>query len=200
MKILHIDASARKGDSVTRKLSARLVGQLAGNTGLNTVLNNGRVTYRDVSEGLPFIDEAKIAAYFTAPGERTDEHRLAIALSDTIVSELKNNDILVIGVPIYNFSMPASLKAWADLAARVGETCRYTATGPVGLLENKKAYVVIASGGTRVDSQIDFLTPWLRHFLGFIGIRDVTVISADALNQNFDAGLAQAERQLAEAA
>jgi len=192
MKILHIDASARKGDSVTRKLSAQLVGRLAG--------NDGHVTYRDVSEGLPFIDEAKIAAYFTAPGERTDEHRTAIALSDTIVSELKNNDILVLGVPIYNFSMPASLKAWADLAARVGETFRYTATGPVGLLENKKAYVVIASGGTRVDSQIDFLTPWLRHFLGFIGIKDVTVISADALNQDFDAGLAQAEQQLAAAA
>ena len=192
MKTLHIDASARKGDSVTRKLSAQLVGRLAG--------NNGQVTYRDVSEGLPFIDEAKIAAYFTAPGERTDEHRMAIALSDTIVSELKNNDILVIGVPIYNFSMPASLKAWADLAARVGETFRYTATGPEGLLENKKAYVVIASGGTRVDSQIDFLTPWLRHFLGFIGIKDVTVISADALNQDFDAGLAQAEQQLAAAA
>ena len=192
MKILHIDASARKGDSVTRKLSAQLVGRLAG--------NDGHVTYRDVSEGLPFIDEAKIAAYFTTPGERTDEHRTAIALSDTIVSELKNNDILVLGVPIYNFSMPASLKAWADLAARVGETFRYTATGPVGLLENKKAYVVIASGGTRVDSQIDFLTPWLRHFLGFIGIKDVTVISADALNQDFDAGLAQAEQQLAAAA
>jgi FMN-dependent NADH-azoreductase len=192
MKILHIDASARKGDSVTRKLSAQLVGRLAG--------NDGQVTYRDVSEGLPFIDEAKIAAYFTAPGERTDEHRTAIALSDTIVSELKNNDLLVIGVPIYNFSMPASLKAWADLAARVGETFRYTATGPVGLLENKKAYVVIASGGTRVNSQIDFLTPWLRHFLGFIGIKDVTVISADALNQDFDAGLAQAEQQLAAAA
>ena len=192
MKILHINASARKGDSVTRKLSAQLVDRLAG--------NNDQVTYRDVSEGLPFIDEAKIAAYFTAPGERTDEHRKAIALSDTIVSELKNNDILVIGVPIYNFSMPASLKAWADLAARVGETFRYTATGPEGLLENKKAYVVIASGGTRVDSQIDFLTPWLRHFLGFIGIKDVTVISADALNQDSEAGLAQAEQQMAAAA
>ena len=192
MKILHIDASARKGDSVTRKLSAQLVSRLAG--------NNGEVTYRDLSEGLPFVDETKIAAYFTAPETRTDEHRLAIALSDTIVSELKNNDVVVMGVPIYNFSMPAAFKAWADLAARVGETFRYTESGPVGLLENKKAYVVIASGGTKVDSQIDFLTPWLRHYLGFIGIKDVTVISADALNQDFDAGLAQAKRQLAAAA
>ncbi len=191
MKILHIDASARKGDSVTRKLSAQMVNRLTG--------NSGQVTYRDLSEGLPFVDEAKISAYFTAPDARTDEHRKAIALSDTIVSELKNNDVLVIGTPIYNFSMPASFKAWADLAARVGETFRYTETGPVGLLDDKKAYVVIASGGTKVDSKIDFLTPWLRHYLGFIGIKDVTVISADALNQDFDAGLAQAEQQLAAA-
>ena len=192
MKILHIDASARKDDSVTRKLSAQLVKRLAG--------DYGQVTYRDLSEGLPFVDEAKIEAYFTAAEARTDEHREALVLSDSIVSELKNSDVLVIGVPIYNFSMPASFKAWADLAARVGETFRYTETGPVGLLKYKKAFVVIASGGTKVDSQIDFLTPWLRQYLGFIGIKDVTVISADALNQDFDAGLAQAERQLAAAA
>lgn len=192
MKILHIDASARKGDSVTRKLSAQLVSHLAKNP--------GQVTYRDLNDGLPFVDEAKIAAYFTAPQARTDEQREAIVMSDTIVSELKDNDVLVIGVPIYNFSMPAILKAWADLAARVGETFRYTATGPVGLLENKKAYVVIASGGTKVDSQIDFLTPWLRYYLGFIGIKDVTVISADALNQDLEAGLERAKQQLAAAA
>lgn len=191
MKILHIDASARKGDSVTRKLSAQLVSRLTE--------NDGQVTYRDLSDGLPFVDETKIAAYFTAAEARTDAQREAIALSDTIVSELKNNDVLVIGIPIYNFSMPASFKAWADLAARVGETFRYTASGSVGLLEYKKAFVVIASGGTKVDSQIDFLTPWLRQFLGFIGIKDVTVISADALNQDFDAGIAQAEQQLAAA-
>lgn len=192
MNILHIDASARKDDSVTRRLSAQLVTRLAG--------DDGRVTYRDLGEGLPFVDETKIEAYFTAPEARSDEHREAIALSDTIVAELKDNDVLVFGLPIYNFSMPASFKAWADLAARVGETFRYTGTGPVGLLKNKKAYVVIASGGTKVDSQIDFLTPWLRHFLDFIGISDVTVISADVLNQDFDAGLARAEQQLAAAA
>ena len=192
MKILHIDASARKSESVTRKLSRQVVERLAE--------TDTQVTYRDLSEGLPFVDEAKIEAYFTAPEARTDEHRRAIALSDTIVSELKNNDVLVIGTPIYNFSMPASLKAWADLAARVGETFRYTESGPRGLLEGKKAYVVIASGGTKIDSDIDYLTPWLRHFLGFIGISDVTVISAEELNLDFEAGLAQAQRQLAAAA
>ena len=192
MKVLHIDASARKGDSVTRKLSADLVNRLTG--------GSGQVTYRDLGEGLPFVDETKVAAYFTAPGARTEEQREALTISDTIVSELKGNDVLVIGLPVYNFSMPASFKAWADLAARVGETFKYTENGPQGLLENKKAYVVIASGGTRIGSEIDFLTPWLRHFLGFVGIRDVNFISAQALNEDFEAGLAEAEQQLANAA
>lgn len=192
MKILHIDASARKDSSVTRTLSGQLVNRLAG--------ENGQVTYRDLAEGLPFVDETKVSAYFTAPEARTREQREALALSDTIVSELRNNDTLVIGLPVYNFSMPASFKAWADLAARVGETFRYTENGSVGLLKNKKAYVVFASGGTKIGSPIDFLTPWLRHFLGFLGINDVIVISADDLNRDFDAGLAKAERQLATAA
>jgi FMN-dependent NADH-azoreductase len=192
MKVLHIDASARKGDSITRKLSADLVNRLTG--------GSGQVTYRDLGEGLPFVDETKVAAYFTAPGARTEEQREALTISDTIVSELKGNDVLVIGLPVYNFSMPASFKAWADLAARVGETFKYTENGPQGLLENKKAYVVIASGGTRIGSEIDFLTPWLRHFLGFVGIRDVNFISAQALNEDFEAGLAEAEQQLANAA
>ena len=192
MKILHIDASARNSESVTRKLSRQMVDWLAE--------TDSQVTYRDLNDGLPFVDETKVEAYFTEPEARTDEHRKAIALSDTIVSELKNNDVLVIGIPIYNFSMPASFKAWADLAARVGETFRYTASGPQGLLENKEAYVVVASGGTRLESDIDFLTPWLRHYLGFIGISNVTVISADALTRDFDAGLAEAKQQLAAAA
>jgi FMN-dependent NADH-azoreductase len=188
MKILHIDASARHADSVSRKLSADLVARLAG--------DSGQVTYRDASQKLPFVDEQLINAYFTPEDARTPDQRASLALSNQIVAELKENDVMVIGVPIYNFSMPAALKAWADLAARVGETFRYTEQGPLGLLENKKAYIVVASGGTVVGSPIDFLTPWLKHYLGFIGITDVSVISADALNQDYDATITQAEQQL----
>jgi len=189
MKLLHIDASAQRTDSVTRALSAELVRRL--------VSDSDQVEYRDVSQGLPFVDEQLIGAYFTAEDARSDEQRAALALSDQIVDELEQADTLVIGVPIYNFSMPAALKAWADLAARVGRTFKYTENGPVGLLQNKKAYLVIASGGTQVDSSIDFLTPWLRHYLSFIGIEDVSLVTADALNSDRDAGLEKAEQQLA---
>jgi FMN-dependent NADH-azoreductase len=168
--ILHIDASGRKTSSVTRQLSQDLIQQVS--------VENSTVTYRDVSQGLPFVDELMIGAYYTPKGERTEQQHQAIAISDTIVEELLKADTLVIGVPVYNFSMPAGFKAWSDLAARVGETFNYTPDGPVGLLQGKKAYVAVASGGTAVGSEMDFLTPWLKHYLGFIGIQDVQIIQA----------------------
>ncbi|MFT5611900.1 MAG: FMN-dependent NADH-azoreductase [Polaribacter sp.] len=174
--ILHIDASARGATSVSRKLSSQLAQQLRTDI--------GSITYRDVSQGLPFVDEVMISAYYTPAADRTEQQQQAIELSNEIVDELKTNDTLVIGMPIYNFSMPAGFKAWSDLAARVDETFRYTEDGPVGLLEGKKAYVVVVSGGTKVASEIDFLTPWLRHYLGFIGISDVEFVQADVLNNS----------------
>jgi FMN-dependent NADH-azoreductase len=174
--ILHIDASARGATSVSRKLSSQLAQQLR--------TDNGSITYRDVSQGLPYVDEVMISAYYTPAADRTEQQQQAIELSNAIVDELRASDTLVIGMPIYNFSMPAGFKAWSDLAARVGETFRYTEDGPVGLLEGKKAYVVVVSGGTKVASEIDFLTPWLRHYLGFIGISDVEFVQADVLNNS----------------
>ena len=170
--ILHIDASGRKIPSVSRRLSKEIVQEISN--------DQSTVVYRDVSQGLPFVDEMMIGAYFTQSGERSKEQHQAIAISDTIVEELKAADTVIIGLPIYNFSMPAGFKAWSDLAARVGETFNYTKNGPVGLLEGKKAHVVVASGGTKVGSDIDFLTPWLRHYLGFIGIHDVKIVQAEA--------------------
>jgi len=176
--ILHIDASGRKTSSVTRKLSNDIIQKISN--------DQSTVTYRDVSQGLPFVDEMMIGAYYTQKAERSDQQNQAIVISDAIVEELVAADTVVIGIPIYNFSMPAGFKAWSDLAARVGETFKYTENGPVGLLEGKKAYIVVASGGTKVGSEIDFLTPWLHHYLGFIGIHDVNIIQAEALNQNGD--------------
>ena len=188
-KILHIDASGRTTPSVSRKLSNQIVQKISNDQ--TTVLN------RDVSQGLPFVDETMISAYFTQRADRSEEQNRAIALSDIIVKELMAADAVVIGLPIYNFSMPAGFKAWSDLAARVGETFKYTDTGPVGLLQNKKAYIAIASGGTKVDSDIDFLTPWLRHFLGFIGIHDVEIFQADALNLNGLSAIEKANSSIA---
>ena len=120
----------------------------------------------------------------------------AIALSDTIVEELMEHDTYVIGVPIYNFSMPAALKAWADLSARVGLTFKYGENGPEGLLEGKKAYIVVTSGGTQVGSDIDFLTPWLRHFLGFIGVKDIEIINASGLGSDSEATIEKARASI----
>jgi FMN-dependent NADH-azoreductase len=178
--ILHIDASARKTGSVTRELTETLVKSLA------TANRDAKILTRDVSQGLPFIDETWVGATFTDPAERTPEQRLKLAVSDTLVSELKAADVVVIGTPIYNFSVPAALKAWIDQVARARETFQYTENGPVGLLKDKKAIIAVASGGTQAGSDIDFATTYLKHFLGFLGITDVTVIAADQLMVNPD--------------
>lgn len=173
--ILHIDASARKTNSVTRELTSALVSRLTEKDPDATVLT------RDVSTGLPFLDEEWVGANFTDPSERNAEQQAKLSLSDTLVDELKSADTIVIGTPIYNFSVPAALKAWIDQIARARETFRYTENGPVGLLEGKKAYVLVASGGTKVGSEIDFAVTYLKHVLGFVGIKDVTIIAADQL-------------------
>jgi len=150
-QILHIDASGRETSSVSRKLSNQIIQKISD--------DKSTVSYRDVSQGLPFVDEMMIGAYYTQKTERSEQQNQAIVISDAIVEELMAADTVVIGMPIYNFSMPAGFKAWSDLAARVGETFKYTENGPVGLLEGKKAYIAVVSGGTKVGSEIDFLTP-----------------------------------------
>lgn len=174
-KILKIDASARKTGSVTRELTDTLV------SGLTSDVSGSHVVTRDVASGLPVIDETWIGANFTDETERSDEQKQALQLSDELIAELKAADTLVLGVPVYNFGIPASLKAWIDLVARARVTFKYTENGPVGLLEGKKAYVLLASGGTKIGSDIDFASGYLKHVLGFIGIHDVTFVSADQL-------------------
>jgi FMN-dependent NADH-azoreductase len=187
--ILHIDASGRKTPSTSRTLSNELVQKISN--------DESTVVYRDVSQGLPFLNELMIGAYYTPSDKRSNEQHQAIEISNTIIEELKSADAIVIGVPIYNFSMPAGFKAWSDLAARVGETFKYSENGPVGLLKNKKAYVAVASGGTILGSDIDFLTPWLRHYLGFIGVHEVTIVQAEALNYNGDKAVEDARACIA---
>jgi len=144
--------------------------------------NELTVLSRDLAKSAPtFVDRDWIAANTTPSDQRSDEHKAELRLSDQLVSELVAADILLITTPIYNFSVPASLKAWIDMIARAGVTFRYTENGPVGLLENKRAIITLASGGTSVNSPIDFATPFLKHIMGFIGIHQVDVIAADAL-------------------
>ncbi len=181
-KVLRIDASMRHDGSTTRSLTDKVIARLAP---------SGVVT-RDLADGIDLIDADWIGANFAEPAERTEAQIAALEASDTMVAELKAADTLVIGVPVYNFGVPAALKAWIDQIARARVTFKYTETGPVGLLEGKRAIVVIASGGTPVDSEIDFATPYMRHVLGFVGIHDVTVIGADRQMADPDAAIARA--------
>ena len=188
LKVLRIDASSRRQGSVTRQVADRLIERLSQDGAIVTE----RETAASGAQALPFVDENWIGSNFTDPADRTAEQRQALAFSDALVAEVKDADVLVLAVPIYNFGVPASFKAWVDLIARARETFRYTEYGPEGLLQGKKAYVVVASGGTEVDSEIDFATPYLRHVLGFIGIHDVEVIAADR-------GMARGEQAVSEA-
>ncbi|MDR9485678.1 MULTISPECIES: FMN-dependent NADH-azoreductase [Sediminimonas] len=189
--ILHINASARRQGSVTRNLTAKVV---AGHP-------NARVITRDLAEApLPQLTEDWVAANFTPADARTKAQNDTLALSDTLVAELQAADTLVIGLPVYNFGVPAALKAWVDLIGRAGVTFRYTENGPEGLLTGKRAIVALASGGTEADSAIDFATPYIKHVLGFMGITDVTVVAADQMAQNAEASLEKATAQIAELA
>ena len=181
MTILHIDSSARTQGSVTRDLTADIVSKLGGD-----------VIRRDLSEALPQITEAWVGANFTPADDRDAAQRDTLALSDQLVEELKAADTIVIGAPVYNFGIPAALKAWVDLIARAGLTFKYTETGPVGLLQGKRAIIAVATGGTPVGSEIDFATGYLKHVMGFIGIHDVEVIAADR-------GMARGEQAVSEA-
>jgi FMN-dependent NADH-azoreductase len=192
MKVLEISASGRRSDSVSRMLTAELIEALETREGEIDVLR------RDLSDGVSLVDESWIGANFTAEEERTAEQRGVLQESDALVAELRAADVIVIGAPIYNFGIPAALKAWVDMIARARLTFRYTATGPEGLLTGKKAYIVIASGGVPVDSAVDFATPYLRHALKFVGITDVDVIAAEQLNSRAEESIDAARVRIAE--
>ena len=176
LKVLRVDSSARSEGSISRWVADELIERLRESEGAV------EVRVRDLAVAAPsFVDAAWVGANFTPPEQRNEEQKAALAQSDALVSELKAADILVIGVPIYNFGIPAALKAWVDMVARARLTFRYTDSGPVGLLKGKRAYLAVASGGTAVGSEMDFATGYLRHILGFLGIDDVHIVAADRL-------------------
>jgi FMN-dependent NADH-azoreductase len=192
LNVLEISAGARSAGSISRLLTADLISALGSRYG------ETRVARRDLADGLPFIDEAWVAANFTPEEDRSGQHRQTLAFSDTLVAELAAADVLVIGAPIYNFSLPATLKAWIDMIARARLTFQYTENGPEGLLTNKKAYVVVPSGGVPVGSPMDFATPYLRHALSFVGITDVEFIGAQGADRGNDDALDSARARIAE--
>jgi FMN-dependent NADH-azoreductase len=189
---LEVSASGRGADSVSRQLSRDLIAALADR------YQDIDVVRRDLADGVPFVDQPWIESNFTAPESRSHEQREALSYSDSLVAELQQADIVVIGVPMYNFSIPASLKAWIDMIARARLTFRYTENGPEGLLQGKKAYLVVATGGVPVGSPMDFATPYLKHVLSFVGITDVEIIAAEKLNTQAEDSMDAARARIAE--
>ncbi|MEX0284297.1 MAG: FMN-dependent NADH-azoreductase [Paracoccaceae bacterium] len=188
--VLHIDASPRGADSVTRGLSLQVVDHLSPDS----------VIRRDVADGLPLLDVNWIGANFTPADARSDEQKAALALSDTLVGELQQADTIVIGLPVWNFGIPAVLKAWVDMIARAGVTFRYSENGPQGLLTGKRAILAVASGGTAVGSEIDFATTYMRHVLGFVGITEVEIVAADQLAIDAEATMKSAQEAIGQLA
>jgi len=189
MKIYQIDSSARKEGSTSRALAKKLLNKIKK--------PEDEVIYRDLNDEMVFVTGLTESGMNIDLKDQNENHKKMFELSNQLVKELKESDIIIISAPIYNYGPPATLKAWSDLAARVGETFKFKPNGRrEGLLKNKKAYLVITSGGTKLNSKEDFLTPWLKFILNFFGIEKVDTISADQMALDYDKSIKNAELQI----
>ena len=189
MKIYQIDSSARKEGSTSRSLAKKLLDKIKK--------PEDNVIYRDLNDEMVFVTGLTESGMNIDAKDQNENHKRMFKLSDQLVKELKESDIIIISAPIYNYGPPATLKAWSDLAARVGETFRFKPNGRrEGLLKNKKAYLVITSGGTKLNSNEDFLTPWLKFILNFFGIEKIDIICADQMALDYDKSIKDAEKQI----
>tara|TARA_S200000501_G_scaffold133153_1_gene125881 strand:- start:174 stop:755 length:582 start_codon:yes stop_codon:yes gene_type:complete len=189
MKIYQIDSSARKEGSTSRALAKKLLDKIKK--------PEDEVIYRDLDDEMVFVSGLTESGMKIEKKDQTEHHKKMFELSDKLVKEIKESDIIIISAPIYNYGPPATLKAWSDLVARIGETFKFKENGRrEGLLRNKKAYLVITSGGTKLNSKEDFLTPWLKFILNFFGIEKVDIISADQMALNYEKSIKDAETQI----
>ena len=179
MQILQIIASVQGANSYSTRLSQGIIDKLrVAHPGSEVVVRNL------ATHPLPYMEEAHLQAYFTPAENRSPEQQAAVRHSDEAIAQVQAADVLVIGSPFYNFSVASSLKSWLDHLTRAGLTFRYTPTGPEGLIKGKKVYVAIASGGIYSEGPMqayDFVAPYLRTMLGFLGLSDVTVARAEGV-------------------
>ena len=179
MQILQIISSIRGAESFSTQLSQGIIDKLLAAHPGSTVAVRNLATHP-----FPHLEEAHLQAYFAPAESRSPEQQEAVRHSDEAIAQVLAADVLVIGVPFYNFSIPSSLKSWLDHLTRAGVTFRYTPTGPEGLITGKKAYLAVASGGVYSEGPMqahDFAAPYLRLVLSFLGISDVTVARAEGV-------------------
>lgn len=196
MNILQINSSARAEGSQSTRLAGQIVERL------RAAHPEGRLQVRDLGRTPhPALDEAALAALFTPADKRSAGQAARVAQDDALIEELKASDVIVLGVPMYNFGVPTQLKNWIDAVARAGVTFKYTEKGPIGLVQGKKVYVALTRGGMYRNTPADTQVPYLKTFLGFIGLTDVEFIYAEGLAMGPEAeqkALASAQSQIDE--
>lgn len=194
MKILQINSSARSAGANSTRIADGIVARLKEQH------PDAVVDLRDLArDPHPVLDEAALSALFTPVDQRSPEQAARVALDDAAIAQLQSADVIVLGVPMYNFGVPAQLKTWIDAVARAGVTFRYTANGPEGLIKGKKVYVALARGGIYRDTPSDSQVPYLKSVLAFLGITDVEFIYAEGLALGGDSAekaFAGAEEQI----
>lgn len=179
--LLRLDSSIFSSNGVSSQLSDELIQSLMHK------YPELEVTHRDFSEDpVPHQDAQRIQAIMTPIDERSSEQQTLADYSDMLIKELQNADTIVIGLPMYNFSVSSVLKAWFDHVARAGTTFRYTNNGPEGLLTGRKVFLITTRGGIHKDAVSDTQLPFVKTFLNFIGLSDIEVIYAEGLNMGGD--------------
>ncbi len=190
MNILQINSSARSGAGNSTRVADAIVARLKNRH------PDARVEVRDLArDPHPILDEAALGALFAPAERRTPEQEARVALDDALIAQLLAADVVVLGVPMYNFGVSVQLKAWIDAVSRAGVTFRYTEKGPEGLVKGKKVYVALARGGIYRDGPADSQVPYLKTVLSFLGMTDVAFVYAEG----FAMGAVGAEKALADA-
>ena len=194
--LLQINASINNDNSQSSRLANQFV-QAFRNSHPGAKILKRHVA---ANEAVPHLDGERFGAFITPPEARSAGQQAVVAYSDTLIDELQRADVIVLGLPMYNFGVPSQLKAYFDHIARAGVTFKYSDKGAVGLLTGKKAYVFAARGGLYVGTPLDTQTGYVRDFLRFVGIGDVEFVYAEGLNvspQSKEAGLAKAASEIA---
>jgi FMN-dependent NADH-azoreductase len=189
--LLQINASLNNGNGQSSRLANQFV------AAYRRRYPGAKIVERDVAaaEPVPHLNAERFGSFITKPEERSAAQHAVVAYSDILINELKQADVIVLGLPMYNFGVPSQLKAYFDHIARAGVTFKYTEKGPVGQLTGKKVYVFAARGGVHAGTPIDTQTSYVRDFLRFLGMDDVEFVYAEGLAispESKEAGLARA--------
>ena len=194
MNILQVNSSARREGSQSTLLANAIV------AGLEAISPGATVTVRDLAHTPhPGLDDAALKALFTPVDQHTPEQAARVAQDDALIDEIRAADIVVLGVPMYNFGVSAQLKNWIDAVTRAQVTFQYTANGPEGLLNGKKVYVALTRGGKYRNTPTDTQVPYLKTVLGFLGMTDIEFVYAEGLAMGVEAAneaMASAHQQI----